>query len=383
MKDRSLFHLLMARLSQLSRGEPAGEQLARDLQQSLQIEQNGDWFLLKWHWQGIPYDLSIPGDSFHFYVRGDTGKEPARRDMRAENWRQAEAALRRIAEISGAHLPADPRPGTLSHSGAQDVEDPIPPVRVLAPGIIAGLVALAVSGPEIAISTAIVAAALCWLNEIRRHTFLQRPVHWLDAGVIAAGALVPALLGVAPEAPGLLALALALYTRAELAGARATSVDWLVPGPMAGGLVLVLGAPGWIPVLELIAVILLMRLALPNRLALAPALAGAAAAAAFGAIAALLPALSPDQAPPLAVAAHGFAWAIVGMFAFCFLFGWIFGQQTLLLPWLGFAVIGSTCLALLGSSASQTISFMAFSGYGVCMCAELLRAPWQRRGGRP
>src|SRR5450631_2722274 len=139
MKDRSLFHLLMARLSQLSRGEPAGApSLARDLQQTLQVEQNGDWFLLKWRWQEKPFDLGIPGDTFHFYVRGDTGKEPARRDLRAENWRQAEAALRRIAQISGMHLPQDQRPGSLSHSGAQDVDDPIPPARVIAPGIIAG-----------------------------------------------------------------------------------------------------------------------------------------------------------------------------------------------------------------------------------------------------
>jgi hypothetical protein len=385
MKDRSLFHLLMARLSQLSRDEPAGApSLARDLQQTLQIEQNGDWFLVKWHWQGKPYDLGIPGDTFHFYVRGDTGKEPARRDLRTENWRQAEAALRHIAQISGAHLPQDRRPGLLSRSGAPEVEDPISPARVIAPGAIAGLAALAVSGPEIAISTAMVAVALCYLNEIRRYTFLQRPVHWRDAGVIAAGALVPALLGVSPDAPGLLALALALFTRAELAGTRATSVDWLVPGAVAGSLVLVLGLPGWIPVLELIAAILLIHLALPNRLALAPALAGATAAGVSGAIAALFPVLSADQTASMVVAAPAFAWAIVGMFAFCFSLGWIFGQQTLLLPWLGFAVIGSTCLAVLvsGSSASRTVSFMAFSGYGVCMCAELLRAPWQRRGGQ-
>src|SRR5450755_2547630 len=140
MKDRSLFHLLMARLSQLSRGEPAGApSLARDLQQTLQVEQNGDWFLLKWRWQEKSYDLGIPADSFHFYVRGDTGKEPARRDVRAENWRQAEAALRRIAQISGAPLPPDLHPGSLGASSAPAVEDPIPPARVIVPGVIAGL----------------------------------------------------------------------------------------------------------------------------------------------------------------------------------------------------------------------------------------------------
>ncbi len=386
MKDRSLFHLMMARLRQLDRGDPAGApSLARDLQQTLQIEQNGDWFLVKWRWQGKGYDLGIPGDTFHFYVRGDTGREPARRDVRAENWRQAEAALRRIAQISGTELPQDRRPGTLSASTMEALEDPVPPARVLIPGLLAGIVAFVVAGTAMAIWTAIVAVALCYLNELRRHSFLQRPVHWLDAGVIAVGALAPAVLGVVPVAPGLLALALALLARAELAGAGATTVDWLVPGAVAGALVLVLGPVGWIPVAELIVFVLLIHVLVPNRLALAPALAGAGAAAAVGAIAAVLATLLPEQTPAAVAAEPALAWAIVGMFAFCFAFGWIFGQQVLLLPWLGFAVIGSTCLALMvaGSTASRAVSFMAFAGYGVSMCAELLRAPLQRHGGHP
>jgi hypothetical protein len=386
MKDRSLFHLMMARLRQLDRGDPAGApSLARDLQQTLQIEQNGDWFLVKWRWQGKGYDLGIPGDTFHFYVRGDTGREPARRDVRAENWRQAEAALRRIAQISGTELPQDRRPGSLATSTMEALEDPVPSARVLIPGLLAGIVALVVAGTAMAVWTATVAVALCYLNELRRHSFLQRPVHWLDAGVIAVGALAPAVLGVVPVAPGLLALALALLARAELAGAGATTVDWLVPGAVAGALVLVLGPLGWIPVAELIVLVLLIHLVVPNRLALAPALAGAGAAAAVGAIAAVLATLPPGQTPAAVAAEPALAWAIVGMFAFCFAFGWIFGQQVLLLPWLGFAVIGSTCLALMvaGSTASLAVSFMAFTGYGVSMCAELLRAPLQRHGGHP
>ena len=386
MKDRSLFHLMMARLRQLAHDDPAGApSLARDLQQTLQIEQNGDWYLVKWRWQGKGYDLGIPGDTFHFYVRGDTGAGSARRDLRAANWRQAEAALRRIAQISGAELPQDRRPGALGASTMAAVEDPIPPARVLVPGLLAGIVALVVAGSAMALWTAIVAVALCYLNELRRHSFLQRPVHWLDAGMIAAGAVAPAVLGAVPVAPGLLALALALFARAELAGTRATILDWLVPGAVAGALVLVLGPLGWIPVAELIVFVLLIHMLVPNRLALAPALAGAGAAAAVGVIAAVLATLLPEQTPAAGAAAPALAWTIVGMLAFCFAFGWIFGQQVLLLPWLGFAVIGSTCLALLvsGSAASRTVSFMAFAGYGISMCAELLRAPWQRRAGHP
>jgi hypothetical protein len=106
----------------------------------------------------------------------------------------------------------------------------------------------------------------------------------------------------------------------------------------------------------------------PNRIRLTHAVAATSVAVSVGAIAALLPtgligggALEPNLASWM-------AWPIVFVGAFSFLFRCVFGQQFLVLPWLGLAVIAITCGSLvLAGPGSRAAAFAAYLGFGICI----------------
>lgn len=375
MKDRSLFHLLMARLQQLTSGLAAHERdFAESLQGSLKIEQNGDWYSVAWLWRNKQYDLNVPGDSFHFYVRGDIGKAPAIRGGRAENWKSAEALLRRIAELSGERLPEDRRPGSMNVFVFDQVEGATPHALMIVPGLAAGLVALAFATAEIALWTAVVSIALAYLNGLFRYSLLCRPAHGMAPIVIACGALIPGYFMTSPMSAAAIAVSIALFARAELLAG--SLIDWVVAGVAAGAIVFAIGPAGWVAVAIIAASILLTRALMPRRLPARPALAGIAVAVTVAILAGLLAHMLPQRvaagtpAPPWL---HGF---VVGMFAVTFLLGWVFGQQFLLFPWIGLGVFGATYLAvlLLSSPGGVATSLTALTGFGVCAAARLLYA---------
>jgi len=375
MKDRSLFHLLMARLRQLTSGLPAHERdFAESLQGSLKIEQSGDWFSVTWRWRNKQYDLNAPGDAFHFYVRGDVGKAPAIRGGRAENWKSAEALLRRIAELSGERLPADPRPGSLNIFVFDQTDSGPSHILLIMPGVMAGLVALALAGVEIAVWTAIAAITLAYLNDVFRYTMPRGWTDGLAPVVIALGALVPSCFMMSPMSAAVLALSIALFSRAELLGVNASIIDWTMPGAATGSLVLVMGQTGWVA-LVIVAVFILLVLALmPRRLPPIPAVT--AVAVAF-VVAIMITVFGVRLSPAIAVGpvAYWLHWLIAGIFAVTFLLGWVFGHLFLLFPWLGLGMIAATCLAALIGLGGDAAQFpTALAGFGLCALARLLYA---------
>jgi hypothetical protein len=64
---------------------------------------------------------------------------------------------------------------------------------------------------------------------------------------------------------------------------------------------------------------------------------------------------------------------VVLIFAFCFFFGWVFGQLFLVLPWIGLGVVAITCgsLALAGSESGEAAGFAAYLGLGMCIIMRL------------
>lgn len=377
MKDRSLFHLLMARLRQLTSGLPAHERdFVESLQGSLKIEQSGDWFSIAWRSRNKQYDLNVPGDTFHFYVRGDTGKAPAIHGGRAENWKSAEALLRRIAELSGEHLPADPRPGSLNIFVFDQTDSAISHELMIVPGLVAGLIALALTRAEIGFWTAVAAISLAYWDSFFRHSLLRRPAHWLAPIVIAIGALVPSYFMTSPASTAVLALSIALFARAELLAGDASILDWIVPGVATGGVVLALGPSGWVAVAAIGAFILLTLVLMPRRMPMRPVVASLAAAVAAATLATLFSHVPLDGD---AGAQSALAWIyalIIGTFAVTFLLGWVFGQQFLLFPWAGLGVVGASYLAVLLFSTGDraALSFTALAGFGICAVLRLFHA---------
>ena len=168
MKDRSLLHLLLARLRQLAWHASSGErEFVENLQNNLKVEQDGDWFLISWRWQNKEHELNVPGAAFQFYGRGDVAQQPTRRGGRLKNWQQAEDVLRRIAEISGAGLPADRRPGSLNTIVSERVDrSSRQHLLIVVPGLLAGFLAFALTQFEIGVWTGVAAIALSYLTQL-------------------------------------------------------------------------------------------------------------------------------------------------------------------------------------------------------------------------
>jgi hypothetical protein len=379
MKDRSLFHLLMARLRQLSDGRPHDElAFARVLRETLGVEQKGDWFSVTWRWHNKDYDLNVPGDAFDFYRRGDTGQRTVRQGLRSQNWQQAETILRDIAEISGAQLPQDRQARSLGTLYFDETTALTPHVLLIMPGLLSALLVYVFGHAGAALWTGVVAIALAYLNEYGRDRFLCGFRSWIEPVVIAGGAVAPACFGIMPAGPAVLAVGLALLVRAERGGMGATAIDWGAAGAATGSVVFVFGTLGFLPVVLLAAVVLLASFALPNRIRPAPAVAAVAAAFSVAAIAALLP--IGGGAAIAANLASWLAWPIVLVFAFCFLFRCIFGQQFLVLPWLGLAIIAITCgsLVLADPGSGGAVAFAAYLGFAICIIVRLFWY-WHRR----
>ena len=208
-------------------------------------------------------------------------------------------------------------------------------------------------------------------------------MHWLEPVVTSAGVLSSAVFAAIPIGTALMAVALALFTRAEFRGVKASVYEWAVPGVVMGALIFVFGSIGWIPVVFIATFILSSYASLPNRLGAMSAVVAASAVIGVATAAFIYSPIVLDIPSTSQPVENWLAWTIVFIFALLFLFGWVFGQQFLLFPWIGFGMIAATGLGLLlgNGAAGAVASFTAFLGYGICGIGRLLYAHWLARKG--
>lgn len=391
MKDRVLFHLLMARLQVLSHGRSPDEiAFARVLRETLAVTQEGERFSLTWRWEDKDHELSVPGDTFDFYRRGDVGQRAIQRGARTRNWQQAEVVLRRVADMSAALLPLDRQVVSLSTLHFDERQAPTPHVLLIAPALLAGVIAYIPGGLAAAFWTGMVAIALAYLNQYRRDGSLRGFDFRVEPWLIAIGAVLPAWFGIAPAGPAVLACGWALLVRAESNGEHASFIDWGIAGAAIGAIIFAVAAIGFVPVGLLATAVFFVCLAMPNRIRFQHAVVATVAAFAVAMIAALGPfgsAAGPMLTP---TAAAWLTWPVVAIFAFCFLSGWVLGSRFLILPWIGLAVVAITCggFALADRDVSKAAAFAAYLGFGLCIMVRLsynfgLASKWARAWSGP
>lgn len=363
MRDKALYHLLMAHLQDLRhRASPQQCALIDGISDSLRVTYGRGRYQLDWKHGGKPYDLELPGRSMSFYVRGDTGSPQTATGQRWENWREARSAVAQIAAISGISDLANLLELSARSASAGAPEDRDSRLVSLA-GLALGTGALMwlLFPLTHALWTAVAAFCLLVLASLQRYSLLGRALRWHEAGLVCAGSALPAVLGHSPALAALCAAAFSACALAEARGPDATRADWVGAGLASAGPVLWAGPAGLpVPVLGA-ALLIAIRVTMPNRIArgcVAAYLLSAAAGTAAAAALALGPAAG--AAVPGAIS----VWAIAGLALALGLTWWIFGQQYALFPWYSFlliAIAGASTAMTHGMSESA-FSFLAFSG---------------------
>jgi len=383
MKDRSLLYLLLSRIRQMDVWQ-SNLEFADELKSSLKVSQENDRFLITWHQADKEFSHDVPGDMFQFYVRGDVEKASGT-GLRRMNWDQAEKILLQIAEISGIRVEQRFRPDVLGTSVAVDRVDTHPQIVIVVLGLLVSVVALAAAGPRFAVWSGGLAIALCYLAAFHRYTLLQWPVHWIELVVVAAGALLPCYLMFNPAPAALLAIVLVLMTNAELRGSRASLLEWAIPAALAGTLVFAIGRLGWIPVIVISIFALAIGKVLPARFSRPAMFTVVVASAAVAVTATFVPLETPHEVSQLTLMASTINYLLVAIFAIYATLGWIVGQQFLIFPWLGNAIIFATfaIFSFANNMGAGELSALGFAGYALFAVARLLRALVKTRRRSP
>jgi hypothetical protein len=371
MKARSLYHLLITRLRQLTGGAVDEDSFAHHLKTSLAIEQTGAWFTLKWRSRNKQYDLNVPSSTFEFYRRGDLLAAPTGEPGRVTNWRAAETLLRHMATVSEETLPADPHPGSLSplrFSGA--VADQTVWLALLVPVLPAAAIALREDGLS-ALAVYVAGAALCAAFMFQRDTLLRRPMSPVEALVIAAGPALAASLGVTPWGMALLAGGLAMLSWSETPTAPAAPVGALAGGALVGGVAALIGPAGWLTVAFVAAMAVFLHALMPWRIRRSFTIAAALGAGTVALAAHLAGAAGPAGTP--AGIAIGLVLGVTGAAALCFLTWWIIGSQIRLFPWVSLGAVAALGITTFWapSAGGETL---ACAGYVACAAVRLVHA---------
>lgn len=376
MKDRALYHLLIARVRKLTAGLDGRQVLfCSDLRETLNVDHTGKWFHLTWRWADKDYEVNVPSDMFSFYVRGDSGQGGSALG-RSENWRQAEALLRHMSEICGADLPTDREPDDLAITFGMTQATGSP----IAKGVAAAAAVAAVSFPMFGLLSALWAAlaafAICANFSFHRFTLLGKPMSWFEAGVIGLGTIVPLTLGTTPAGAALLAGGLALLALAEGMPRKTAPIIWALGGVTAGASAGAMDAAALAPIAGLAVSVGLLHVMMPSRLGF-PATISVAISAASTALFLTFADVTVGATMGEATAAQSLSlWMIALLASVCFAAWWVLGRINSFFPWLTFAMVAMAAFALLmvGPPQPSTAGLTAFSGYLICAVMRLLRA---------
>lgn len=375
MRDKALYHLLMARAHGMA-GQMGDDPFLDALRASLTVDYAKRTYTLRWSFAGAPYHLDIQHDRFTFYAPGDKGRTDAHAtaNVRADNWKAAGALLEQMAQTSGTTLTGNPNAASLSiFPAAQTVPAPH------------GYAGTALWG----VGFAVTAAVLGWL------TFpgftLQDGLAAAGAGILlclialraaatdpdprfgVAGALLTAAAPVAAVcltggawAPLAFVAPFALAVELEWRGIDVPAAGWLAPG-LAGALPLfVLGAGGLVPVGALALFVWIFAVLAPIRFRRPQVLYFT-----FGTIAAVAAAvalgwLTPDTAAPVPGTGYGYA-VLAGaapLSAVAVIFGVMRGSMFLVLPWgMLIAIFCLALMALIGGRAGPGTAVLGMGGY--------------------
>lgn len=367
MKDKALYHLLVARLHDLRRdASPEAQAVIDKLCSSLRVEYTARRYRLDWCYRGDRFQLELPHTAVSFYVRGDVKGPQRTTTQRWENWRQAKATVEQMAETSGISELSD----TLAKPTGSASDDPergrlgLAQLAGLALGT--GAVTWVFSTSITGLWTAVAVFFMLALGIFQRQSLLGKRLNWPEAGVISAGGVLPAALGASPVLAALAATTLSALCMAEARGAVSTRLEWAGAGILAATPVLWAGRIA-LPVPFLTAVLLIVvHLLMPNRIARGK-VGAFVLASAIGTGIASVPAIAASGASHAALTfpAGMLIWVTIALATLLLLTWWVPGQQYTLFPWFSFlfiAVTGAAAVMLQGGS-EDALSFLAFFGF--------------------